>query len=249
MTGIQTYIINSARVVFLKERPHPKGKNGETRRINVSNAGSGGACKNCMRTLQAENVEFCSIACKVRGGGEMTPDVESLRLLEQSMMKQHVAIPRNGKNSSKQNKDGNTEDGTSSTGKKGGGAGKSRATGKKRMYQTKVKKEDKAQNKKNSMSSSTNNNGQSQSFATPATSSLGVTPEATPNRAAAGSSRAGEGGGVNGIAAAIPGGRKLNGLVGNKRKAFETPNIVTPSVPTVPNRRKKFSMPRKSPDM
>ena len=69
VAGIQTYIINSARVVFLKERPHPRGKNGENKRASTTAAANGGACKHCLRTLQADTVSFCSIACKARGGG------------------------------------------------------------------------------------------------------------------------------------------------------------------------------------
>ena len=65
--------------MFLNERPHPRGKNGESKRTSALVAANGGACKHCLRTLQADSVSFCSIACKIRGGGEMTPNAESLR--------------------------------------------------------------------------------------------------------------------------------------------------------------------------
>ena len=150
-------------MVFLNERPHPRGKNGESKRTSALVAANGGACKHCLRTLQADSVSFCSIACKIRGGGEMTPNAESLRLLEESVMNQHVAVPRNSYKSTKDkdtntttttttnstnNNNSNTNDTNTSGGdgtyKGGGGPASSGGSvgknGKKRVYQTKAKK-------------------------------------------------------------------------------------------------------------
>lgn len=50
--GVQTYIINSAKVVFLNQRPQPR----PTKGCN--------SCETCERTLQGE-YRYCSLCCKV----------------------------------------------------------------------------------------------------------------------------------------------------------------------------------------
>jgi hypothetical protein len=74
IAGVQTYVINSARVVFLNERPQQQKPGGGGKAASSSSA-SANLCEVCARSL-LDNFRFCSLGCKVVG---CSPDAAKAR--------------------------------------------------------------------------------------------------------------------------------------------------------------------------
>lgn len=64
ISGVQTYVINSARVLFLNERPQPKASGGGG--SSSSSKGVSHLCEICNRNL-LDPFRFCSLGCKLVG--------------------------------------------------------------------------------------------------------------------------------------------------------------------------------------
>jgi len=61
ISGVQTYVINSARVIFLNERPQNQSK---TNNMVGGGKNNSHLCEICRRNL-LDPFRFCSLGCKV----------------------------------------------------------------------------------------------------------------------------------------------------------------------------------------
>ncbi|KAI4378700.1 hypothetical protein MLD38_016143 [Melastoma candidum] len=76
VSGVQTYVINSARVIFLNQRPQPKSSSSSSQTQDRNKGGGLGegassnhhhhVCEICGRSL-LDTFRFCSLGCKLAG--------------------------------------------------------------------------------------------------------------------------------------------------------------------------------------